>query len=138
MAVHAHSVFDGLRLASLRGPFDLAVLGLMMPVPATLGLVREMRTLLPGTPVAVLARVPDPAGSIGAEADAWIVKDAPTQKIVDRLGACSRAASGRRCRAGLARVSLTHPNGLVFGNLSAEFGRTPSARSSENGTRPKF
>lgn len=86
VAVHARSIFDGLRLASLRGPFDLSVLGLMMPVPATLGLVREMRALLPGAPVAVLARVPDPAGSIGDEADAWIVKDAPIQEIVDRLG----------------------------------------------------
>ena len=53
--VRATSVAEGLRLVSEDGPFDLAVVDLMLPDGDGTTVVREIKAQSPGTPVAVVS-----------------------------------------------------------------------------------
>jgi DNA-binding response OmpR family regulator len=53
--VRATSVAEGLRLVSEEGPFDLAVVDLMLPDGDGTTVVREIKAQSPGTPVAVVS-----------------------------------------------------------------------------------
>ena len=91
----AATVADGLGIADRQGPFDLAVVDLVLPDGNGADLVREVKAAYPGTRVAVLSAVLDLSGSLGAGADEAISKMVPLPEIVARLEALARAAGGR-------------------------------------------
>jgi DNA-binding response OmpR family regulator len=90
----AATVADGLQIADRHGPFDLAVVDLVLPDGNGADLVREVKAAYPGTRVAVLSAVLDLSGSLGAGADEAISKMVPLPEIVARLETLVRA--GRR------------------------------------------
>jgi DNA-binding response OmpR family regulator len=91
----AATVADGLRIADRHGPFDLAVVDLVLPDGNGADLVREVKAAYQGTRVAVLSARPDLSGPLEAGADEAISKMVPLPEIVARLEALARAAGGR-------------------------------------------
>ena len=93
--VRAATVADGLEVADRDGPFDLAVVDLILPDGNGADLVREVKAAHPETRVAVLSAVADLSGALSAGADEAISKMVPLPEIVARLEALARAAGGR-------------------------------------------
>ncbi len=87
----AATVADGLRIADRHGPFDLAVVDLVLPDGNGADLVREVKAAYPATRVAVLSAVVDLSGALSAGADEAISKMVPLPEIVARLEALARA-----------------------------------------------
>ena len=87
----AATVADGLGIADRQGPFDLAVVDLVLPDGNGADLVREVKAAYPATRVAVLSAVVDLSGSLEAGADEAISKMVPLPEIVARLEALARA-----------------------------------------------
>jgi DNA-binding response OmpR family regulator len=87
----AATVADGLRIADRHGPFDLAVVDLILPDGNGADLVREVKAAYPGTRVAVLSTMVDLSGPLEAGADEAISKMVPLPEIVARLEALARA-----------------------------------------------
>jgi two-component system, OmpR family, response regulator QseB len=81
----AATVADGLEIADAEGPFDLAVVDLMLPDGDGTEVVRSIKTSYPRTLVAVLSSVLDLSGAIEAGADEALGKAIPMTEIVDRL-----------------------------------------------------
>jgi len=80
---HAATVAEGLRLASEKGPFDLAVVDLMLPDGDGSEIVAELKGRYPGTPVAILSAREDVEGvARGIGAEAAIGKDLPLEEIL--------------------------------------------------------
>jgi DNA-binding response OmpR family regulator len=93
--VRAATVAEGLGIADRHGPFDLAVVDLVLPDGNGADLVREVKAAHPETRVAVLSAVADLSGALSAGADEAISKMVPLPEIVARLEALARAAGGR-------------------------------------------
>jgi two-component system response regulator QseB len=93
--VRAATVADGLEVADRDGPFDLAVVDLILPDGNGADLVREVKAAHPETRVAVLSAVADLSGALSAGADEAISKMVPLPEIVARIEALARAAGGR-------------------------------------------
>ena len=91
----AATVADGLGIADRHGPFDLAVVDLVLPDGNGADLVREVKAAYPATRVAVLSAGVDLSGALEAGADDAISKMVPLPEIVARLEALARAAGGR-------------------------------------------
>jgi two-component system OmpR family response regulator len=91
------TVQDGLRLFSEVGPFDLAVVDLMLPDGDGTEVVRKIKASSPETPVAVLSSLEDLSGALAAGADEVIHKSTPLTEIVAVL---ERLVSGGEHRAG--------------------------------------
>ncbi len=87
----AATVADGLEIADRHGPFDLAVVDLILPDGNGSDLVREVKAAYPGTRVAVLSAGLDLSGPLLAGADEAISKMVPLPEIVARLEALARA-----------------------------------------------
>jgi DNA-binding response OmpR family regulator len=87
----AATVADGLGIADRYGPFDLAVVDLVLPDGNGADLVREVKAAYPATRVAVLSAVVDLSGALSAGADEAISKMVPLPEIVARLEALARA-----------------------------------------------
>jgi DNA-binding NarL/FixJ family response regulator len=87
----APTVEEGLRLISEVGPFDLAIVDLVLPDGDGTEVVRKIKASSPETPVAVLSSVEDFSGALAAGADEAIRKDTPLPEIIARL---ERLASG--------------------------------------------
>lgn len=83
--VRATSVAEGLMLVSEDHPFDLAVIDLMLPDGNGITIVREIKTLSPDTPVAVLSASEDLSEALAAGADEAIPKWTPLSEIVASL-----------------------------------------------------
>ena len=81
----AASVAEGLRLVSEDGPYDLAVVDLMLPDGNGTTVVREIKAQNPGTPVAVVSASEDLSGALAAGADETIPKDTGFAEIVASL-----------------------------------------------------
>jgi two-component system, OmpR family, response regulator QseB len=92
----AATVADGLEIAGRDGPFDLAVVDVMLPDGNGADLVREVKAAYPQTRVAVLSGVSDLSGSLDAGADEAISKSVPLPEIVAHLEALAREAAGGR------------------------------------------
>ena len=91
----AATVADGLEVADRHGPFDLAVVDLVLPDGNGADLVREVKAAHPATRVAVLSAVADLSGALSAGADEAISKMVPLPELVARLEALACAAGGR-------------------------------------------
>ena len=91
----AATVAEGLEVADRHGPFDLAVVDLVLPDGNGADLVREVKAAHPETRVAVLSAVADLSGALSAGADEAVSKMVPLPEIVARLEALARAAGGR-------------------------------------------
>ena len=87
----AATLTDGLRIADEEGPFDLAIVDLVLPDGDGTEVVREMKAAYPKTKVAVLSSVRDLSGALEAGADEALGKAAPLSVIIETLG---RLASG--------------------------------------------
>ncbi len=87
----AATVADGLRIADGEGPFDLAVVDLVLPDGDGTEVVREIKASYPKTRVAVLSSVRDLSGALAAGADEALGKQVPLPVIIGALG---RLASG--------------------------------------------
>ena len=85
------TVEEGLRLISEVGPFDLAIVDLVLPDGDGTAVVRKIKASSPETPVAVLSSVEDLSGALAAGADEAIRKDTPLPEIIASL---ERLASG--------------------------------------------
>jgi CheY-like chemotaxis protein len=83
--VRATSVAEGLRLVSEEGPFDLAVVDLILPDGDGTKVVREIKTQTPGTPVAVVSASEDLSEALAAGADEAISKRTGLAEIVASL-----------------------------------------------------
>jgi DNA-binding response OmpR family regulator len=81
----AASVAEGLRLVSEDGPYDLAVVDLMLPDGNGTTVVREIKAQNPDTPVAVVSASDDLSGALAAGADETIPKDTGFAEIVASL-----------------------------------------------------
>ena len=92
----ASSVAEGMRCLSEDGPFDLAVVDLMLPDGNGTEVVREIKARNPATPVAVLSASEDLSGALEAGADEAIPKDKSLAEIVVSL----RRLAGVTDRAG--------------------------------------
>jgi DNA-binding NarL/FixJ family response regulator len=79
---HAFTVAEGIESADRNGPFDAAVVDLMLPDGNGANLVREIKASYPATRVAVLSATPDLSGAIEAGADEAIHKSTPLTEIV--------------------------------------------------------
>jgi DNA-binding response OmpR family regulator len=86
----AATVEEGLRLAD-EGPFDLAIVDLMLPDGHGSEVVRRIKASSPETPVAVLSSALDRSGAFEAGADEVIGKLEDLQETVATL---ARLASG--------------------------------------------
>jgi DNA-binding NarL/FixJ family response regulator len=86
----AATVADGLAIAGRDGPFDLAVVDLILPDGTGADLVRSLKAAYPRTRVAVLSVVSDLEGSLAAGADEAISKMVPLPEIVARLEELAR------------------------------------------------
>ena len=87
----AATLTDGLRIADEEGPFDLAIVDLVLPDGDGTEVVREIKAAYPKTRVAVLSSVRDLSGALEAGADEALGKAAPLSVIIEALG---RLASG--------------------------------------------
>jgi CheY-like chemotaxis protein len=81
----ATSIAEGLRLVSENGPFDLAVVDLMLPDGNGIAVVREIKAQSPGTPVAVVSASEDLSEALAEGADEAIPKDTGFAEIVASL-----------------------------------------------------
>ena len=88
---------DGLRIAHEEGPFDLAIVDLMLPDGDGTEVVREIKASYPKTRVGVLSSVRDLSRALEAGADEALGKAVPLSVIIEALG---RLASGGRRPAG--------------------------------------
>ncbi len=82
----AATLADGLRIADEEGPFDLAIVDLMLPDGDGTEVVREIKASYPKTRVAVLSSVRDLSGALAAGADEALGKAAPLSVIIEALG----------------------------------------------------
>ena len=94
---HATTVEEALRLVAEAGPFDLAVVDLMLPDGDGTDVVRAMKERWPETPVCVLSSVADLSGALAAGADEAVPKSTSLPQIVEVL---ARLAAGRGGPAG--------------------------------------
>jgi DNA-binding NarL/FixJ family response regulator len=81
----AATVADGLRIAEEEGPFDVAVVDLMLPDGDGTEVVRRIKAAYPRTRVAVLSSVGDLSGALSAGADEAIHKSLPLTEIIEIL-----------------------------------------------------
>ena len=81
----AATVADGLRLVSEGGPFDLAVVDLMLPDGDGTEVVREIKARSPNTKVAVLSIDEDLTRALAAGAEEAIPKSSRLDMIVATL-----------------------------------------------------
>ena len=86
----AASVAEGLRLVSQGGPYDLAVVDLMLPDGNGTTVVREIKRRSPGTPVAVLTASQDLSEALAAGADKAMPKTTPLKEMVACLVCLAR------------------------------------------------
>jgi DNA-binding response OmpR family regulator len=86
----AASVAEGLRLVSEDGPYDLAVVDLMLPDGNGTTVVREIKRRSPGTPVAVLSASQDLSEARAAGADKAMPKMTPLEEMVACLVCLAR------------------------------------------------
>ena len=91
----AATLADGLRIADEEGPFDVAIVDLMLPDGDGTDVVREIKASYPETLVAVLSSVRDLSGALRAGADEALGKAVPLPEIVSSLAdlAAGRATS---------------------------------------------
>ena len=82
----AATVADGLRIAHEEGPFDLAMVDLVLPDGDGTEVVREIKESYPKTRVAVLSSVRDLSGALAAGADEALGKQVPLPVIIGALG----------------------------------------------------
>lgn len=82
---HAFTVAEGLEIADRDGPFDAAIVDLMLPDGDGTDVVREIKASYPRTRVAVLSSVEDLSGAVEAGADEAIHKSTPLTEIVEIL-----------------------------------------------------
>jgi DNA-binding response OmpR family regulator len=87
----AETVADGLRMFSEEGPFDLAMVDLVLPDGKGAEVVRAIKASSPETPVAVLSASWDFSDGLAAGADEGLNKTADVQELVAVL---SRLRSG--------------------------------------------
>jgi two-component system, OmpR family, response regulator QseB len=87
----ATTVAEALKLVAEAGPFDLAVVDLMLPDGDGTDVVRAIKGRWPETPVCVLSAVTDLSGALAAGADEAIPKSTPLPEIV---GILVRLATG--------------------------------------------
>ncbi len=88
----AATVADGLRIADRHGPFDLAVVDLILPDGDGADLVRGVKAAYPATRVAVLSAGLDLSGALSTGADEVMSKMVPLPEIVARLEELARGA----------------------------------------------
>jgi DNA-binding response OmpR family regulator len=81
----APTVAGGLVLVDGEGPFDLAVVDLMLPDGDGTEVVRALKARWPGKPVAVLSGARDLSGALSAGADEAIGKEMPLPEVISRL-----------------------------------------------------
>ena len=81
----ATTVAEGLRLVYEDGPFDLAVVDLMLPDGNGTEVVRVIKEYRSETPVCVLSSVQDLSRALAAGADEAIPKSTPLPEIVTIL-----------------------------------------------------
>jgi len=82
---HAPTIAEGLRLVSEDGPFELAVVDLMLPDGNGTEVVREIKASSPHTRVVVLSSMEDLSGALAAGADEAIPKFTPMAEVIDTL-----------------------------------------------------
>ena len=80
------TVADGLRIADEEGPFDVAVVDLVLPDGDGTEVVRGIKAAYPKTRVAVLSSVRDLSGALAAGADEALGKAVPLSVIIEALG----------------------------------------------------
>ena len=90
----AATLADGLRIADEEGPFDVAIVDLMLPDGNGTEVVRGIKAAYPETRVAVLSSVRDLSGALEAGADEALGKAVPLSVIIEALG--SLASGGSR------------------------------------------
>ena len=91
----SETVAGGLAIAEEEGPFDVAVVDLMLPDGDGTEVVRRIKAAHPRTRVAVLSSVSDLSGALSAGADEAIHKSLPLTEIIEilaRLGEDEQAA----------------------------------------------
>ncbi len=89
----AATLADGLRIADEEGPFDVAVVDLVLPDGDGTEVVRRIKATSPETRVAVLSSALDLSGAFGAGAEEAIGKVGDLRETVATL---ARLASGRK------------------------------------------
>ena len=90
----AVTVAEGLRLVAEEGPFDLAIVDLMLPDGDGADVVRKIKASNPETRVAVLSSALDLSGSLEAGADEVIGKMEDLQETVATLARLASGGSG--------------------------------------------
>ncbi len=81
----AATVADGLRIAGEEGPFDVAIVDLMLPDGDGTEVVRRIKAAYPRTRVAVLSSVRDLSGALEAGADEALGKAVPLSVMIEAL-----------------------------------------------------
>ncbi len=81
----AATLADGLRIAEEEGPFDVAVVDLLLPDGDGTEVVRRVKAAHPQTRVAVLSSVRDLSGALSAGADEALHKSLPLAGIIGIL-----------------------------------------------------
>jgi two-component system OmpR family response regulator len=102
---------DGLQLA-LSGPYDAAVMDIMLPVLDGLAIIAKMRDRKINTPVLVLSAkrsVDERVKGLQAGGDDYLIKPFAFAELLARVQALVRRASG-----------TVEPTRLVFGELSVD------------------
>ena len=87
----AATLADGLRIADEEGPFDVAIVDLMLPDGNGAEVVRKIKASYPETKVAVLSSVRDLSGALEAGADEALGKAIPLRETIEVL---ARLVSG--------------------------------------------
>ncbi len=90
----AATLADGLRIADLEGPFDLAILDLMIHDGDGTEFVRAIKASYPESRVAVLSSVRDLSGALSAGADEVLNKNLSLQEAIGALGRLASGAPG--------------------------------------------
>ncbi len=91
----AATLADGLRIADEEGPFDVAVVDLVLPDGDGTDVVRRIKAAYPQTLVAVLSSVRDLSGALEAGADEALGKAVPLSVIIEALGRSASSGEGR-------------------------------------------
>ncbi len=81
----ATKVAEGLRLVAEEGPFDVAIVDLMLPDGNGTEVVRRIKASYPETKVAVLSSVRDLSGALEAGADEALGKAIPLRETIEVL-----------------------------------------------------
>ena len=92
----AVTVADGLRIAEEEGPFDVAVVDLMLPDGDGAEVVRRIKAAHPQTRVAVLSSARDLSGALAAGADEALGKAVPLAEIIEALASLASGPAPRR------------------------------------------